>query len=381
MVSDLYYPEPGGIAEHIYHLAQELRRRGHLVKILTTRFRRSRRTAVSTSDDEEFVCRIGRGLLIPANQSMSRVAVGYRLGAQVRRRFEQDRFDIVHIHGSLAPTLPLAALKQSRSLNVATFHAGHERSTGYRLFRSYLARYFKRLHGRIAVSEAARRAMSEYFPGDYRIIPNGVNTDFFRPDARPMPEFDNSRPKILFMGRFDPRKGLVYLLQALPQVKRAIPDMQCIVVGSGTFGIEKYRRELEPEVVDSVAFTGPILGSDRTRYYASCNVFCAPSTGNESFGIILLEAMATAKPIVASDIEGYREVLADGVEGLRAPARDSAAIADRIIRILKEPDLARRMGTAGRAKALHYAWPRVTDQVEAYYRELLGRYAGSIPGY
>jgi phosphatidylinositol alpha-mannosyltransferase len=383
MVSDLYLPEPGGIAEHIYHLSQRLRDQGHQIHVLTAGLPNGARGASGDrAPDEKFVHRVGRGLPIPVNRSMSRIAIGYRVGKQVRELLEAERYDIVHIHGSLAPTLPLAALKQSHSINVATFHAGHERSAGYRVFHSYLRGYFRRLHGLIAVSETARRAMDEYFPGDYRIIPNGVDTDFFRPDVKPAHELGRRRPRILFVGRFEPRKGLTYLLDALPMIRAAVPEVQCIVVGSGPRGVEKYRRKLNEDMADAVIFTGTIPGKARPHYYASCDVFCAPSTGNESFGIILLEAMATGKPIVASDIEGYRDVLTHGVEGLLVPPKDETALARAIVEILKlSPARRRRMGAAGRAKALKYSWPRVADRVEAFYRGLARQFKGRLPDY
>lgn len=372
MVSDTYYPYPGGIPEHIHHLAKELRRRGHLTKILTAWYgESSRSTFDAEEDDHEFVMRVGRGIIIPSNRSYARVTVDLHMGHKIKKFFQEERFDIVHVHGSLAPTLPLSAIKESRAITVGTFHSEHESSAGYRWFRWFLMPYFRRIAGLIAVSNAARDSMTKYFPGDYRLIPNGVDTEFFRLDAEPMPQYANGRPKILFMGRFEPRKGLTYLLKALPIIKEAIPDIQCLVVGAGPFGYAYYSKFLDKSVADDVVFAGLIPSRERPRYYASCDVFCAPSTGNESFGIVLLEAMAAGRPVVASDIAGYREVLADGVEGLSAPPMDEKAIADRIIRILRDKSLARRMGEAGRAKALTYSWPRVTDQVEAFYRELM----------
>lgn len=382
MVSDLYLPEPGGIAEHIYHLSQELRRRGHTVKVLTSTCEGLVRAGADTrAPDEEFVCRVGRGLLIPANRSLSRITIGVRVGRQVREFLHRERFDIVHIHGSLAPTLPLAALRHSCSINVGTFHAAHARSAGYRVFRSYLTGYFRKLHGLIAVSEPARRSMARYFPGNYSIIPNGVDTDFFHPAAQPLPQFDRHRPTILFLGRFEPRKGLSYLLRALPMVHKVLPELQCIIVGSGPLGVEKYRRQVESRLASAVVFTGVVPSEERPRYFASCDVFVAPSTGNESFGIILLEAMATGKPVVASDIDGYRDVLADGVEGLLVPPRDETALASAIIAILSDKRRAARMGIAGRAKALSYSWQRVADQVESYYYDLAARYENRLPAY
>jgi len=373
-VSDTYLPTPGGIPEHIYHLSKELRRRGHYVRVLTANFRGPTSiTMHSDSDDEQFIHRIGRGLIIPSNRSYARLTVDWHLGHKVKKFFLEEKFDVVHIHGSLSPGLPLSAIKESRCTTVATFHSEHKSSYGYRLFQNFLLGYFRRIHGIIAVSESARDSMAKYFPGDYRLIPNGVDTGFFTPDAPPMPEFASNRPKIMFMGRFEPRKGLTYLLQAMPIIKQAIPDIQCIVVGAGPFGYSYYSKFLDKSVVDDVHFVGLVSGPDRPRYYATCDVFCAPSTGNESFGIVLLEAMATARPIVASDINGYRNVLADGIEGLLSAPRDEQGIADRIIAILQDRERARKMGEAGRAKALSYSWPKVTDRVEAFYQEVVDR--------
>ncbi|MEO0108831.1 MAG: glycosyltransferase family 4 protein, partial [candidate division WOR-3 bacterium] len=358
MVSDIYLPNPSGIGEHIYHLSRELRQRGHRVIVLTSSGEEGRGEASPVaSEDEAFVYRVGRAVTIPANRSLSRITVGVGLDRQIRSLFASERFDIVHIHGSLAPTLPLVALRQSRSINFATFHAAHGRNPGYRLFRGYLNSYFRKLHCLIAVSEAARRTMQRYFPGEYRIIPNGIDTGVFAPEARPLPQFLQRRPRILFLGRFDPRKGLTYLLRAFPQVRRAVPGVQCIIVGSGPLGVERYRAMLPSEAIPDVIFVGTIPGSERVRYYASCDVFCAPSTGNESFGIVLLEAMATGKPVVASDIDGYREVLTHNVEGLLVPPKSPTALAAALVDLLRHPARARQMGEAGRNKALRYAWP------------------------
>ncbi|MEO0108493.1 MAG: glycosyltransferase family 4 protein [candidate division WOR-3 bacterium] len=373
MVSDSYLPEPGGIAEHIYHLARELRTRGHDVRILTARF--PGRVWSGPADDEQFVFRIGRSVTVPANQSRARLTLQFGLGAKVGAYFARERFDIVHIHGSLAPTLPLIALSRSPALNVATFHAGHGRNLGYALFRPWLRCYFNRLNGCIAVSGAARRALARYFPGDYQIIPNGVDPKIFNPDVEPAPEFTPGRPTILFLGRFDRRKGLDYLLQALPLVKRQVRDVRCLVVGVGDQ--RRFLRQLDPLVRNDVVFTGPRFGPERARYYAGCDVFCAPATGRESFGIVLLEAMACARPVVATDIEGYREVVTDGIEGLLAKPRDPVALADRLIRILRDPAKARGMGQAGRRKALRYSWPTVTDRVLAFYQAVMSRWPGN----
>jgi len=369
MVSDNYYPDVGGIAEHVHHLAVELRRRGHDVRILTSNFGKCE----AEVPDSEHVHRVGRALLLPTNRSFARIPTAWRPTRQVARYFDRHRFDIVHIHGTLAPSLPIVSLRASRAVNVFTFHADFGHSLPYIVLRPLLDPYFRQIHGLIAVSERARDSMSRYFRGPYRIIPNAIDVDFFRPDAAPMPGLDDARPRVLFLGRFEPRKGLKYLLQALPAIVRRVPDVQLVVVGAAAYG-SQHLGWLDKEVEEHVHWAGVIPGEDRPRYYASCDVYCSPALGNESFGIVLLEAMATARPVVASNIQGYRKVLADGVEGVLVPPRDVDGIADAIAGLLKDPERRTRMGAAGRAKALTYAWPRITDRIEQLYYELLERY-------
>jgi phosphatidylinositol alpha-mannosyltransferase len=369
MVSDNYYPYIGGIAEHVHHLAVELRRRGHYVRILTSHFEGRTVGCLERAPDEEFIKRIGQGVTIRSNKSFTRMPVAWRPLAQVRRFFREEQFDIIHTHGSLAPMFVLVSINASRALNFCTFHAGHDASLGYALTRSMLRPYFNALHGLIAVSETARSSIGKYFPGDYRIIPNGIDTDFFSPAAAPVPELDDGRPRILFMGRFEPRKGLKYLLMAMPEIVRQVPDVELVVVGTGFLGYS-YKSYLDREVQERVRWVGLIPGDQRPRYLKSASVFCSPATGNESFGIVLLEGMATETPVVASDIAGYRSVMTDGEQGLFVPPCDSAALAQAIVRVLRDPATAKRLGAAGRRRALEFAWPRVAERVEGFYREV-----------
>ncbi len=378
MVSDNYYPYIGGIAEHIHHLAVELRQRGHTVKILTTKVGGRTIACLDKVPDEDQVFRVGRGLIIRSNKSFTRVPIALRPHARVKKFFNQERFDIIHLHGSLAPTLPLVALQVSRAINVFTFHATHDQSIGYALCRSLLLPYFRAIHGLIAVSETARASTAKYFPGNYRVISNGVDVDLFRPDVEPIPELNNSRPKILFLGRFEPRKGLKYLLMALPEVVREIPDVQLVVVGTGILGYA-YQSYLNKSLEKNVYWAGLIPGELRPRYYRSCDIFCSPAIGYESFGIVLLEAMATGRPVVASDITGYRKVMTSGKEGFLVPPRDTSALARVLVKILKEPELARQLGENGRKRALEFSWKNIAGEVETFYQELLERYP--IPTY
>jgi phosphatidylinositol alpha-mannosyltransferase len=373
MVTDNYYPYIGGIADHIHYLSTELRRRGHTVKVLTTSVGGRTLDTLDRVPDEEQIFRVGRGLLIRSNKSFARIPTAWRPTHQVKKYFGDGRFDVVHIHGCLAPSLPIVSLRASRAVNVFTFHADFERSLPYAVLRPMIKPYFSMIHGLVAVSERAMVSTGRYFPGPYRIIPNAIDVDFFHPDAKPMPHLADDRPRILFLGRFEPRKGLKYLLMALPEIVRRVPDVQLVVVGTGPFGYS-YKEYLDKDVQQHVVWAGLVPNEDRPRYYASCDVYCSPAIGNESFGIVLLEAMATGRPVVASDIQGYRKVLGHGEEGLLVPPRDTRKIADALVHVLKNPDAARRMGAGGRRKALRYSWPRITDQVEELYRELLGRY-------
>jgi len=370
MVTDSYYPYIGGIAEHVYSLAGELRKLGHVVKVLTARIGGRMMECLSEMPGEEHVKRIGEGWVVRSNRSFARVTVAWRPVAQAREYFNPERFDIVHIHGSLAPTLPLAAIQASRTVNVLTFHAGHDQSLGYALFRSELKPYFNAVHGLIAVSDTARDSCAKYFPGPFRVIPNGIDLDFFRPDAGCVPGLDDGRPRILFVGRFEPRKGLKYLLLAMPDIVKQAPKVELVVVGTGLLGCS-YQAYLSREVQEHVRWVGLAQNQERPKYYASCDVFCSPATGQESFGIVLLEAMATEKPVVASDLDGYRTVMTDGREGFLVPPRDPKALAHAIGRVLSDRETARRLGGNGLVRAREFSWPSIARQVENYYQEVV----------
>ncbi len=365
-VSDTYYPIIGGIPDHIFFLSRELRKRGHTVKILSTRF------GENGEDDVEDVARIGRGIPIRANKSIARITLGWRLSDKVQRLLMEFNPDIVHVHGSLAPMLPILALRHSKAINVFTFHAGHENALGYIFFKNWLMPYWRKLHGLVAVSQTAEYSMSRYFKGNYTIIPNGVNIDDFRPGIKPLPEFSDGRQKILFMNRLEPRKGLPYLLRALKYVKKRIPNVLLIVAGSGPYS-EYYKSMVDSSMAQNVVFVGQVPGTPsslRASYYSSCDLLCVPSIGHESFGIVILEGMACAKPVVASRIEGFRHVLKHGEEGLFFPAKDERGLANAILTILTNEDLAKKMGKIGRKKACHYSWKKIAAKVEHLYKVL-----------
>jgi phosphatidylinositol alpha-mannosyltransferase len=316
---------------------------------------------------------IGRALTLPTNGSRARITLDFTRFGEVRRVLAQERFDVVHVHAPLTPALTWMALFSSRSVNVATFHAYRAGSAWYRALAPVFHPVVRRLDARIAVSEPAARFIAAYFPGDYTIIPNGIDIERFGPDQAWPKVGENGSPQILFVGRHDePRKGLPDLLRALPSIRAAVPGCHLTVVGDGDVG--RHADLLDGIGRDGVTFTGQVSAEDLPRYYASADLFCAPSTDNESFGIVLLEAMASDVPVVASDIPGYASVMTDGREGLLVPPRNPDALANAVIQLLSDPDLRAACAAAGRSTAASYAWPIVAARViDLYERVIAGK--------
>ncbi len=281
------FPHPGGVNEHVRHTYEELRSLGHDAWILTPKYGKER-------DSEGHVIRLGTGWAVPSNGSVGRLTVGWRMRPRIRDVLAAHRFDILHYHEPFVPFLGPAVLAESDTVNIGTFHAFGGFSPSYWVGGRAGQRLADRLHGRIAVSGAARHFISRYFPGDYRIIPNGVELDLFA-GAQPFEELRDGTFNILFVGRLEDRKGLTYLLRGYHRMRKRHVDARLIVVGEGP-KLREYRRYVATRRIRDVEFVGHVPLEDKLRYFASADVFCAPSTGQESFGIVLLEAMAAGLP-------------------------------------------------------------------------------------
>ena len=364
LVSPYDFAYPGGVTSHIASLARELRERGHSVAIL------SPCSQPPYSQRVEGLVPLGRPVPVPSGGSVARVSLSFWQAPRVKALLERERFEIVHVHEPLTPFLPLCVLHFSRAVNVGTFHAYHGRSRFYPWAKPVLLRWFRRLHGHIAVSPAAMRFVARYFPADYRVIPNGIEVDHFAQPTEPVPESGYIRPTLLFVGRLEKRKGLKYLLGAFARLKWEFPDLRLLVVGPGSPDKDSYRLLGERGLRD-VVFVGPVAYGDLPRYYQAADVFCAPATGKESFGIVLLEAMAAGLPVVASHIDGYACVLQDGLQGFLVPPKDEEALASAIRRLLEDRSLREAMGRRGQERAREFDWERVAAQVEGYYEALL----------
>ncbi len=376
IVSQSYYPRYGGVTEHVHALAVELRRRGHEVTILTSRFRSGE------TGEREGVRRIGYNILVPFNRAFVDFTIGWGLKGQLKRAIRELDLDVVHVHCPTAPTLPVMAIAVSDRPTVGTFHSTGGRTALQDLFQPALGPLMAKLDGKIAVSSTAQATAELYYPGPYHTIPNGVDVERFHPLVAPFSEWrDRDKVNLLFVGRLDPRKGVQDLIAAMPEViERTDGRARLLVVGDSYL-----RPQIEAQVADSarrhVHFLGHVPSADLPRWYATGDVFCSPATGNESFGIVLVEAMAAGRALACSDIPGYRTVVTPGENAACFPPGDVRAIARVLAQLVDDSERRGRIAAAGRQRALDFAWPRVVDRIEAVYREAVGHHRAALTGH
>lgn len=359
LVTEYYYPHQGGVCEHVHFLAAELRRRGHHVDIITS--------ALGQRPNEPGVIRLGRSMPVYGNGSLARITVGTGLRRQMRATLANGGYDVVHVHSPLTPTLPLVAILESTVPVVGTIHTYFPRSLAYRLFRPVFQSFLDRLDAVIAVSKTAVEAHARYFDADWRIIPNGVDLSFFRPDAPRPPAMTPGVLHVLFLGRLDPRNGLATLIEAFKQV-RGGREARLVIAGDGP--LRRHYTHLAGSD-PAIRFVGAVSG-ERPGYYAHSDVYACPTT-KASFGITLLEAMACGTPIVCSDIVGFRDVVRNGHEAMMVPCGDPSALAAALARILDDPALRFQLSAAGRACVSRYGWPAVADDIAAVYDKVTAR--------
>jgi phosphatidyl-myo-inositol alpha-mannosyltransferase len=364
LVAEDYYPQLGGVPEHVHNVALELNRRpGYQATVITSRMRGARR-------DPPFVRRVGKSIVIYANGGVSRVTAGWRLTHQLASLFREGRFDVVHVHGGLAPTFGLVAPIAARRAGlpvIATFHSWFPRSAGYRLLRRPLQGLLNQHAALIAVSQPVIDAMSRYFRGNWEIIPNGVDVTQFHPNGRGPADALVRGPRLLFLARLEPRNGLSTVLDAMPRILRRFPAAQLLVAGDGPW--RGYYEGRARELGSSVRFIGRVL-DDRPLHYGSADLYLCPTT-RASFGVTLLEAMACGTPLIVSDNVGFRSVLQDGAEAVIVSQDDPATWAQTAIELLEDPARRDAMSRAGLAKVAGFAWPRIVDQTVAVYQRVL----------
>ena len=373
MVSEYVYPTLGGVSEHVHFLSRELAARGHDVTIVTGNLGDA--GEVAEMDRAAFresgyrTRRIGRSVPVVSNGSIARLTVGMGLKPQMADAVRG--VDVVHSQALASPTLPLLCLRVSTApVTVGTFHTyfdgGH---WAYRSLGRYVRAALDRLDRRIAVSDACIQALSPYFPGEWDVVPNGIDCNLYRPLTGP-DEREPGPPRILFVGRFDPRNALGDLLEAVAILKREGREFVVQVIGDGPTRPMYEKKAKNLGIWDRIEWLG-LLNEERPHYYRQADVMAAPCV-LASFGVVLLEALASGTPVVAADNIGFRQVMRGDVPGRFVPPHDGAELAVGIGELLDDPARSAKVGVQGRvAVEREFDWPRVTDRIEELYREVL----------
>ncbi len=368
LVAEDYYPQLGGIPEHVHNLALQFTARGHHVTVVSSH--------MSGESPEDFqgqypVRRIGRSVVIYANGGVSRITVGVGLRRRLEHLLREGRFDIVHVHGGLAPMFgsvtPLAAWRVGVPL-VATFHSWFPRSVGYRVFRKQFQRVLNLHAANIAVSRPVADAHARCWTVPWEIIPNGVDVEYFHPNGRAFAAGAAPGARLLYMHRLEPRNHLQTVLAAMPTILARHPETTLTVAGQGPW--VRYYQWRGRGLGSSVRFVGRVEG--RPAHYQAADLYLCP-TMRAGFGITLLEAMACGTPMIVADNLGFRAVVDGGREAIVVPHNAPAAWAEATIALIDDPAHRETMSRAGRAKAVRYAWPLVAQRVLDVYERVLRR--------
>ena len=352
---------PGGVREHVSGLAEALMDLGHEVSV------------IAPADDDAilppYVVPAGRAVPVPYNGSIARLSFGFLSAGRVRRWLRDGNFDVLHVHEPAAPSLSLLACWVADGPIVATMHAALPRSRALHAAGPILASALEKISGRIAVAEAARSTLVEHMGGDAVLIPNGVNVGRYE-KAEPLPGFPGAGGTLGFLGRMDePRKGLDILLAAFAQLAADRPGLRLLIAGRGD--PDDVLSQVPAAYRDRVVLLGEVSDDDRVRMLHSVDVFCAPNTGGESFGYVLVEAMASGAPIVASDIDAFRQVLRDGKAGELFETGNRAGLAAAAGRLLDDPAHRAELATAAAAAVRELDWSVIARDVVRVYEAVV----------
>jgi phosphatidyl-myo-inositol alpha-mannosyltransferase len=349
----------GGVQVHVRQLAAELRTRGHRTTILAPGSRPSEDAGVRI---------VGRPVRVPYRGTVAPISFSPGAWRRIRSAMRSFDPDLIHAHEPLTPSTSMLAVLAAEAPVVATFHASLDRSRLMELAGPALRQVSGRIDAAVAVSDAAASFVRRVVRVPLEIVPNGVDVRAFSDPGRPV-EGLPAGPKILWVNRLDPQKGFEIMLRAFEQIASEVGEVHLLVAGDGRDRV--LLRSLPGDLRSRILRLGTVAHEALPRYHAAADVFVSPATGQESFGIVLVEAMAAGVPVVASDIEGYREVVRDGIDGLLAPPNDPNALAAAIRRVLSEPELAAALKAAGRSRAQAFSWQAVAPRLEAVYDRVL----------
>ncbi|OBK39923.1 alpha-(1-2)-phosphatidylinositol mannosyltransferase [Mycobacterium sp. 1245111.1] len=358
MVCPYSFDVPGGVQSHVLQLAAVMRGRGQDVSVLAPT---SPGRHVTLPD---YVVSAGRAVPIPYNGSVARLQISPAVSGKIRRWLADGDFDVLHLHEPNAPSVSMWALRIAQGPIVATFHTSTTKSLMLSVFGGLLQPMHEKIIGRIAVSDLARRWQMEALGSDAVEIPNGVDVEAMA-SAPLLDGYPRPAKTVLFLGRYDePRKGMAVLIGALPSLVERFPGLQVLIAGRGN---EDELRSKAGDLAGHLRFLGQVDDAAKASAMRSADVYCAPNLGGESFGIVLVEAMAAGTPVVASDLHAFRRVLRDGEAGRLVAVDDSAALAEGVIAVLDDESLAQRYVAAGAEAVRRYDWPVVASQIMRVY--------------
>jgi len=355
---------PGGVSAHVHDLANALIRKGHHVSVIAP--------AESDENLPYFVESTGKPRAVRYNGSVARLSFGPLVARRVSKWIEQGEFDVLHVHEPLAPSVSVLACWAAKGPIVATWHSSMDRSRVILSLAKLAQTVMEKVSARIAVSPAAKQTMIEHLGGDAVIIPNGVDVQSFA-SAQPMTGWGSAQKTLVFFGRVDEsRKGLDVLLSALPKIRESFPDLKVLIAGPGD--CDDLLEDLSVEDRRAITQLGLVDEIEKPNVYASGTVYVAPNTGGESFGIVLLEAMASGTPVIASDLAAFKRVLQDGECGKLFTNEDSDSLAQAVIELLNDDQEQDRLRAAGLARVVEFDWDTVADEVIEVYKSV------TVPG-
>lgn len=377
LVLDDFIFRPGGIQEYVLGLGRFLREHGHEVSIICGKSLNSAGFREELQLSGVKLIELGVNLPFRSNFNVSSLPLPFLVDKdKLQKILEQDQFDILHFQAPFAPTLSGQILKLSRSVNVATFHVFLEETDPLRLvgktFYFFQKELFEKIDGWIAISRTAREMALEFFQAHYQLIPLGINLTQFNTKILPWPRFKDGKINLLFVGRLEKRKGVRFLLKAYQILMEKYRELRLIIVGAGSE--ESLAREfIEDEGFKNVVLAGRVSPADLPRYYASADVFISTAIGGESFGLVLLEAMATGLPIVAFNNRGYQEILNKINRGFLVKNKSATALATAVGVLIENPALREELGQLNLSFVQKFSWEKVGRRILSFYEDLLGK--------
>lgn len=361
MVCPYGWDTPGGVQTHIRDLAEHLIEEGHFVSVLTP-------ITDDSYEHESYVVNAGKPIPIPVNGSVARVLFGPIASSRAKQWISTGDFDLLHLHEPAIPSLSLLACSAAEGPLVGTFHVSTPKKKAIYAIGPILEPIVEKLNARIAVSELARSTLKDHFETDAVVIPNGIDGQKYA-NARLIDEYAKKQT-VGFIGRFEePRKGLQVLLDSVAIVARFIPDVEFLIAGPGDK--EEFIKKLNPQLHGRVKFLGLLSNQEKESFLKSIQIYVAPNTGSESFGIILTEALSAGTAVVASDIPAFKAVLENGEAGELFKNGDSSDLAKVLVALLRDDEKRARLSENGHLSAQKYDWQVVAEQIESVYEMVI----------